>query len=340
MKAEKQEVQSLLSGIIGTFMGRDALQMAVAALNLGELDVALLPAYLCEEVLKPFARRCRVEFYDVCPDTTIDPVVLERQLIQHRPKVVLFINYFGFLQPRRSRIKELCASSGALLIEDCAHSLLTAGSGETGDWIVHSFRKILPLPDGGGLKANRKTECLRPLFRSTIFANVLSMLIVIKSRLGVSGSLLNRASLTPRGNRMETEQGARAGAQVFMPMSTLTRRRLTRQNLDDITKRRRADFDFWLEWSARESGTTPLFDSLSAGVCPFGFPVIVTNRAQMKADLERKGLLIRTHWHLPRSVGAEFVNSHQLAQHTLTLPLDHEFDDRQRVFFRNTAPVV
>lgn len=321
---------SSFPGVIGTFMGRDAIRLAASALGLSSSDVALLPGYLCVEVLKPFLERCRVEFYDVRPDTSIDPQVLQQQLTRYHPKVVLFINYFGFLQPHRAEIKQLCAGHGALLIEDCAHSLLTEGSGDTGDWVIHSFRKILPLPDGGGLKANTRREVLHPRFRSRMCSDVLSVLIVLKSWLKVRHKAFSRAGVTASVRQGETTYHAPDDVPCLLPMSTLSQLRLRGLDSATIKAKRRRDFQFWLEWCAKFSGVTPLFDRLGHGVCPMGFPVIVRDREVLRSRLEREGLLIRTHWHLPPSVGSEFVHSHCLANETLTLPLYHEFADPQR----------
>jgi len=318
-------------GVIGTFMGRDALELAVSALNLQRSDVALLPAYLCVEVLKPFLSRCQVVFYDIRPDASIDPSEIEQHLSRHHPKVVLFINYFGFLQPYRAQIKTLCQREGALLIEDCAHSLLTEGSGDTGDWVIYSFRKILPVSDGGGIKANKFSQSLQPRFHSGFVVNVLSFLILMKSALKIRHHAFSRAQLT------SDFRGLRTGAHSvetarFYPLSDLARHRMRGVDFSLVVAKRRDDFQFWLDWSTRTECVTPLFDRLDTGVCPMGFPVFARNRDQLKSQLEQKGVFVRTHWHLPDCVGSQFLNSHRLARETLTLPLFHEFDENQRSY--------
>ena len=317
-------------GVIGTFMGRDALRLAVSALDLAPTDVALLPAYLCVEVLKPFQTRCNVRFFDVGPDTAIDPQILVRQLTKHRPKVVLFINYFGFLQPRRAEIQKLCAANGALLIEDCAHSLLTEGSGKTGDWVIHSFRKILPLPDGGGLKANTHPERLAPQFRPRLLTDILSALILLKSKLKVTHDAFSRSGLTVRSRPTAPATSPPPGNPRLLPMSSVARRRMKRLDFAALTAQRRQDFQFWLEWTAQVPGAVPLFDCLPPGVCPMGFPILLPDREPVKSRLEKDGLVMRTHWHLPEAVGAEHVHAHHLARRSLTLPLGHELSKKDR----------
>ena len=54
--------------VIGIFMGRDVLSLAISCLDLDSDDAVLLPAYLCREVVKPFLRKTQVKFYDLRPD--------------------------------------------------------------------------------------------------------------------------------------------------------------------------------------------------------------------------------------------------------------------------------
>lgn len=317
-------------GIIKTFMGRDALRLAICALDLGSDDAALLPAYLCVEVLKPFAARCKVELYDVGPDATVDPDEIEAQLARHHPRVVLFINYFGFLQPHRARIRALCEQHGVLLIEDCAHSLLTQGSGETGDWAVYSFRKILPVLDGGGLRANRAAERLQPHFRSGLWVSVLVTLKWLKSVLHLEHQALTRGGLSGSMPVQISPEAFGRNSPKLLPMSAISRRRLARLDVHEIVTKRRSDYQFWLDWSASTPGIAPLADRLPEGVCPQGFPAFVKDRERWKSRLEREGILVRTHWRLPECVGPRFANSRRLASGTLTLPIYHEFTEEQR----------
>ena len=121
-------------GVVGTFMGRDALSLAVSYLGLTGKDTVLLPAYNCKEVLRPF-KRTHVVLYDVRPDLTVDPEEINRKLRSARVKMLCSSTILVFSSPAAKQIKRICAGNGVLVIEDCAHSLLTAGSGDTGRFI-------------------------------------------------------------------------------------------------------------------------------------------------------------------------------------------------------------
>src|SRR5215475_5786733 len=157
-------------GMLGTFMGRDALSLALSALHLDSADSILLPVFTCQEVLKSFVGRVNVTFYDVRPDLSIDPDVIKTHLSRRKTGMVLITDYFGFLQPHRREIRNLCDEYGCTLIEDCAHSLLTEGAGTLGDFATYSLRKLLPVPDGGGLRINNQEVSLHPDFHPNLYS--------------------------------------------------------------------------------------------------------------------------------------------------------------------------
>jgi perosamine synthetase len=308
-------------GVIGTFMGRDALTLASDYLELSAADAVLLPAYSCKEVLRPFLKRANVVFYDVRPDLTIDPDALRAQLSTGKVKALLIINYFGFLQPFRKEIKQLCTERGVTLIEDCAHSLLTAGSGETGDLVIYSFRKSLPVPDGGGLKLNRNGRSVRANFYPKLYSNTLSMLIIAKLKLHIRSNVFSRAGLTSGNGDVVPDRLSSKREERLLPLSTFARTGIARAPFADIACRKRKDFEFWREICGNSSVAAPLFSTLPQGVCPLGFPIKSEDRDLLMAGARKQGINLMIHWRLPSGLGSDCRNSHSLSAQTLTLPI-------------------
>jgi perosamine synthetase len=315
--------------VIGTFMGRDALSLAVSLLDLGAGDKVLLPSYLCREVLKPFLGKTRVEFYDLRPDLTVDPEEIKLKLAKDRVKMMMVINYFGFLQPYRKDIKELCSDRGVILIEDCAHSLLTDGSGETGDLSIYSFRKNLPLPDGGGLKMNIKGKTVIPAFYPRIYSNFLSVLIMLKLLLNVRVEIFSRAWLTSRRKKRGAIATSTKKNGRILPLSYFAYNGMGNISFSKIIENCRSDYQFWQELAERTNLFMPVFSGLPSGVCPLGFPAIVKDPNLLKLRLQKEGIYLQIHWRLPEAVGREFVNSHQLSAQTLTFPVNPKSGRKQ-----------
>jgi hypothetical protein len=317
-------------GVIGTFMGRDALSLAVSYLELGANDAVLLPAYTCQEVLRPFVGQARVVFYDVRPDLMVDPDEITTKLKTGNVKATLMINYFGFLQQYRNEIKKICADRGILLLEDCAHSLLTEGSGETGDLSVYSFRKILPLPDGGGLRVNVKGKPVAPDFYPGFYSNAISIAIMAKSLFNIHGKMISRASLTYGTNDLVTAASSHKKNGRVLPLSRFTNANMARMSFSDVVQKRRNDFQFWQELSETSDMLEPVFGNLPPCVCPLGFAAKVKDRDSLWSRVRSAGISLQIHWRLDSTIGPECGNSHKLATQLLTLPVYPECGNKVR----------
>ena len=324
--------------IIGTFMGRDALRIAADSLNLLHDESVLFPAYLCGEVSKPFLSRCCLEFYDINESLIISPDVIQKRISECRPKALITINYFGIVQPFKKEIRNICSKENVVLIEDCAHSLLSDGSGETGDICIYSFRKTLPIPDGGGVRFSKSgyfsNHSSSINFYPTLVSNLLTLLVVAKLRLNIRNEKLSRSGGADRkvADSRETIPPQNYTIRKRLRLSNLTRNRMGNISLDEIVNRRRTDYQYWNDIIETENfgGLTPLFKQLPEGACPIGFPIRSTDRTKLLKTLAGKGTFLKKYWRLPSMVGAEFMQSHQLAREVFTLPVFPELNDRDK----------
>jgi len=301
-------------------MGRDALALAVHNLDLTEKDTVLLPAFLCREVLKPFWGRTQVEFFDLRPDMVIDPDTIEKRMQRNKIKVMLIINYFGFLQPYRKEIRDICDRNNVLLIEDCAHSLLTEGSGDTGDILIYSFRKIIPVPDGGGLIIKNSSK-IDARYYPKLYSNVLSILIFVKSLFNFNNEKFSRAYLTSRSKNSIPVRVQSKNKTRVLSLSTLSYNGIGNARFPEIVEKRRSDYLKWQTLSRQTELFKPVFPELDADTCPMGFPIKIEKRNHFKSLLLEKGIFLKTFWNLPEAVGDENANSIKLAEETALLPI-------------------
>ena len=314
--------------LIGTFMGRDALTLAVSYLELTKDDTVVLPAYTCKDVLKSFVRKCRVLFYDVGYDLTIDPGALRAKLRgRERVSMVLITNYFGFLQPHRGEIGDLCRERGICLVEDCAHSLLTQGSGEAGDLSIYSFRKILPVRDGGGLGVNGNEKPPVPKYYRRLYSDTLSFLAFAKSLLNIRTEKFSRARIASRAAQVLPLP--RKDSRI-LPLSYFARHSIGNISCTEVAKRRRDDFQFWQEATRENRSLIPMFEDLPPGVCPLGFALRTKDRDSLEARAREKGIPLQVHWRLDATLGSECSTSHELSKEMLTLPVYPELGPRER----------
>jgi DegT/DnrJ/EryC1/StrS aminotransferase family len=318
-------------GMIGTFMGRDALTLAGLYLNLSSEDTIMLPVYTCQEVLKSYVDRLKVVFYDVRPDLSIDPDELRQKMLGRQVKAILITNYFGFLQPNRDALKSLAAEGGVRLIEDCAHSLLTKDSGGTGDFSTYSFRKILPVSDGGGLSVKDVgSRVFDPDFHPRMFSDVLSAISTFKSLLRIRTPRFSRASIVSHAGKILPRTSNPVASSKLLPLSHFCESRMSDISFSEIIKKRREDFQFWQDIAAKVEWLRPVFKKLLPDVCPSGFPVKLNHRESFEDRARGMGVPLSVHWRLEPTLGAECQTSHRLSKEMLTLPLYPDVSEKKR----------
>lgn len=125
----------------------------------------LLPAYIGETkkegsgVMDP-VRNAGIEYAFYPLDKQLKPVpdIFYSKIASGEFSAVLLIHYFGFAQGDVRHIQKLCKEHGVLLIEDCAHTLLSQQAGQFlgtfGDAAFHSLHKLTAASEGGIFRVN------------------------------------------------------------------------------------------------------------------------------------------------------------------------------------------
>ena len=143
------------------FWARNAIYHCLNLLNIKPGSRVLLPAYICRAAVDPFlAYGLHVDFYSVKSDCAADIGDIQARITADT-KAVLAAHYFGFPQEIQ-QIRDLCDRYQIALIEDCAHVLTGEIGGRPmgtfGDAAIFSWRKFLPVYDGGELVMNRPSR--------------------------------------------------------------------------------------------------------------------------------------------------------------------------------------
>ena len=289
----------------------------------------LLPAYLCDSVLQPLRRAgIPFDFYPVGGDLRPRLDELERSVESQSPAAILVVDYFGFPPApedagRFRALRELC-----LVVEDCVQGSLVelpdAAGGAIGDAVFTSFRKYLPVPDGG-LLTGAAPRPLPPAAAS------------LRKRL--LGQLLRGAWVSGQAEGPEVEavflgllEAGEASLDEELPLeatSRLSERLLARLDLAGAASRRRANFVALLEALDGSDAVTPLLRTLPPGVSPLALPVRVGGgrRDALRAELVRRRIFCPVHWPLPPEIDeARFPEEHRLASEMLGLPLDQRYE--------------
>src|SRR5262249_2775264 len=153
----------------------------------------------------------------------------------------------------------------------------------------------LPVGDGGGLRANVADATSFTEFRPRIYSNALSAAARVKSMLNVRTDKLSRGSVSAH-----TSSGAASTGRDdrILPMSSFARSRIAGADTAAVVRRRRSDYQFWIEATAEHPLMTPVSRTLPPAVCPVGCPMRVRNRPALEARARAAGFHLAVHWRL------------------------------------------
>jgi dTDP-4-amino-4,6-dideoxygalactose transaminase len=315
-----------------TSTGRGAIALCLRQLDLAEdRKTALLPAYTCDSVVLPFVENgYRVAYYDLETDLTVNEQVFLAKIRTTDPTVILVHNYFGFdtLSPLRGTFETL-RSQGIILIEDLTQVLFSEIPRVEADFYVASFRKWMPIPEGG-LALKRKGSFKNvPIETDELLEKAKLDGLYAKFRYIVRGEgpkqvFLNKCRIA--------EQILETQGDLFA-MGDFSKQFLGDIDICELKQSRRVNYQYLLEPLKDSHLLVPVFPDLPEDVVPLYLPLY----AQSEESRNRLQLLLREQaiyapivW--PNFDGFKGLSLEGITEsvtwiytHTLSLPLDQRY---------------
>ena len=316
----KSEVAIVLDGqpLFFTYNARAALYQYLQALPRSRGRSVLLPAFHCVTVVEPILHAGYTPvFYRIKPDLSIDFIDLGAKMAAADFAAVLVIDYCGF-PAEMGPLRELARARGIPLIEDCAHSFLKCRNGEVllsggrGDLTLYSFYKTVscfagggfrtgetkfaspPLPPSAGVKqdlvvAKRLIEQvvnnLPPGFWKSSFQKLENWRVGRKKRKNPDSQDLPGLGDKPCSFRVDL-------ASSKMPW--ICRTLLDRADFKQVAATRRRNYFLYSEHLRENPQLQKLFPVLPEDVCPWAFPVLLTDRDRYDHVLREQGVPLFT----------------------------------------------
>jgi dTDP-4-amino-4,6-dideoxygalactose transaminase len=323
------------------FLARAAIFHAIEMLGIGPTQTVLVPAYICTSAVDPIlAAGARIEYYRIDRKCEVDLADI-RKRIRPQTAALLVVHYFGFPAPV-NRLRKLCDEHGVALIEDCAHVLSGGGRehalGTFGDVSVFSWRKFIPVYEGGGLLVNRPEDRFCPdlspvpatvsLRSASHAASSVPVIDAAKRRL--------RSILKHRRSSEQISESITASTpdifetytDEFEPdissyqMTRPTRWILRHVDISRIAALRRANFESLAERLADTPGISLLHEKPPPGGAAWVFPIVV-NAIRDAHKLLRKLGIPATAWDgvRPAQLDTGFEDAEFLYHHLVFLPV-------------------
>jgi perosamine synthetase len=348
------------SELIFTFTGSTALGLIAKSLSEKDKTHLLAPSYHCGHEIEPFFRRkYKISLYRVDRKGRIDIDHFD-SLLEGKHQVALVTHYFGFPQ-NILKISELCRSKGIYLIEDCAHSFQSRINGHAlgswGDASVFSYRKSLPLPDGGALTIKDPDSDTQLIFPSTrpinivIWRKILRLLLdrlmfkvqegspiylkvlcaVKEIALCVKDWVKSNSSEERLGFYSPDDPSYNYSSEVLdWQMSKTSLRIINNLEFGSIFKARRNNYKY-IETALRGTKCLrPMFDDLPGGICPLSFPVVASGEIPKVRGVMRKYPMIYQWWpgRYPKVDIEPFPDSQWLRDRCYILSIHQDLEKR------------
>jgi dTDP-4-amino-4,6-dideoxygalactose transaminase len=336
------------------FLARNAIFHSLQFLKIGAGARVLVPAFICKTVIEPIvAAGAKVDFYEVDRSCHADFADLETK-IERDTAAVLAVHYYGFPQ-KIEQFRDVCDRHRLYLIEDCAHVLRgyigDRLMGTFGDVSIFSWRKFLPVYDGGVLMLN-DTGCNAQISwanESALFT--LKVLINLVER-ALKQSRMNLVKRTYRvlqtakqqlrhrliGESIDRAQNLSIDSNNPMfdpsvadvPMSRLSQWVMSHSNVDAIIARRRQNYLYLEEKLTSIPGVTLFANGLPAGVCPWMLPCFLDDMPNAHVPLRQRGVPASS-WSgvVPPDLSRDkFPGAKFLYEHLVCLPIHQNLQEK------------
>lgn len=287
--------------------GRSALHHLIDRLEDAKAATVLMPCYVAEGVIKPFsAAGLRIEFYRLNADLSpnVDDV---RTLLERTDGSFIFVlvHFFGF-PAYVNGLNELLVHHRALLIEDCAHALMSMSEGgrplaENTGIALYSLNKFLPVTDGAILVS--RTAAIDVSLDVEAFPELPGQaqeaytrhLAACRDLFECADPARARVILSEIGASYEEYYAIINGDLSVRRQSKASRAFAERFSFDACAQRRRENARYVYAHLNSES-VKLVHEVLPSGVVPFGLPARVPSgrRAEVLDALFDRGILLST----------------------------------------------
>lgn len=329
--------------------GRNALFHALSTLNIKKGHTVLMPAFHCPAMVDPiFAYGASVKYYNVRRNLAIDLNEIEN-LVTRDVAAILYVNFFGFPAPFDS-LNDISQRKSIPLIEDCCHALFSKiGNqylGHHGAVSIFSFRKTLPVEDGGALVINNPGNYyVFPRFRSPLQYHIRMLKWSLEKILQHPANFQHRhiepevpAGSVPLKSVPNYHKGPDShDDREFVPewrnwsISWPSKWLLAKSNADKIRNKRAENYTRLHAQLQHINIIQPCFPHLPDGICPLGYAFTTEFNRRLDYELRRYGIPAFSfgeflHETLPQ---ANFQDARYLSRHLTILPIHQDLTSAQ-----------
>lgn len=296
--------------------------------------VVLIPAYTCQTVITPFEEAgWQCEFFSIGKDLRINIQNLQETVERYHPSLLVVHPYYG-MDLNHEEINALSSikDKGVEIVLDLTQCLFSTKHNAFASFIVASYRKWMPIPDGGYLRClSEKYSFTQPKIENEVFTE------------------REKAAMYLRGQYFANEEQRTKGISIKLSKAAdyVAKRNISPHRMSQVAYNILNEEDLELNQRRRFSNYTYLFNNLCesnkvAKVCsdlnhvttaPLYFTIYIEDRPTLQRLLAQDSIYAPVIW--PVENESVLINEEvkYIYDHILAIPCDQRYDenDMQRV---------
>lgn len=289
----------------------------------------LIPAYTCQTVITPFEEAgWRCEYYSIHTDLRIDTSNLFGLVEKCHPSLVVAHPYFG-MDLNDEEMKALMAikEQGIAVVLDLTQCLFSTKQYSFASFIVASYRKWMPIPDGGFLKnmtdavkicqpeaVNEEftdRELAAMYLRGQYFGNGEQRTKAISIRLSKAADHLADSNIAPH------------------KMSQVAYNLMQNENLEMNQQCRFENYTYLYQNICESDNVTKVCKNIEeVTTAPLYFTIFVKERPALQRPLAQEAIYAPVIW--PVEDERVLINDEvkYIYDHILAIPIDQRYDEK------------
>jgi len=297
--------------------GRSAIKVSLENIvKKSSIKKAWLPYFICETVIKPFVELgFEIEYYGM-GENLDSPRGLPKNL---NNCVFFFVHYFGKSNIPIMKYIEKCVDDSVVIIEDCVQTCLSKKTGTKGDYLIHSLRKFLPVPDGAILESNTEIDLSFSKPNEEFISNKLISKLLKGFNIDNDEEYL---FYYKKGEEIID------GKIIPRQMSSFSKYIFSNLNLNYIHKKRTRNWlvlnEFLNNSSLNAKSLVSVYQNDNNINIPITYPVKIQNeqRTKILQYLREKRVFCGIHWKLPKTNNKMLLEDYKLSKEIFSIPID------------------
>lgn len=287
--------------------------------------IVLLPAYTCGTVIDPFIEAgWTPRYYSIKPNLRIDIDSLLEAFNTYCPALVLAHPYYGMdLNHNETQALIKIQSQGAKIVIDLTQCILSENDYGFADYVVGSYRKWLPIPDGAFLKAQRSSNIKQPTEPFHEFVDGMTQAMTLRQEYFDTG----RPVIKQESIGIDKSTCAKAEAN-FMPhdMSILSRALYTRHDFDNNANRRCENFKYLFNNLPESEYIRKVCSDFSeVTTAPLYFTIYSSQREALQKKLVENSVYAPVIWPISNDNVLISDDIKYIYEHILAIPIDQRY---------------